>query len=962
MSAAPPSPAAGSDDGGLRFRDLGPLEVFRDGAPVPIGGARLTAALSLLLINAGRHVGDAALMEAMWSAQARPRSPSTLESHVWRLRKNLEPDRERGTPSEVLRREAGGYRLVATPGAVDSLRCERLATRARDALAGDAPAEALRCTEEGLALWRGRPYPTVADEVWATSAVARLLEMRDQLRELQVESLLAIGAPERALLELEPAIADSPLRERLHALRMRAQHRLGRTEEALRTYQEARNLLRDELGLEPGRELREAHAVVLAEAHAPEPRQTSAAHQPSDRLLAVAALCGREFDIAVVQSAVTADRPLSSSDELFAALARWTADGVVEPVARSMSRYRFRDGGQVEELASTLDPAARADAHHRLGEAVERQGGPLAQTARHFLLAAPVVGPRRGVDAGARAGDDALARDAFGEAAELYELTLEAQQFDQAPDLSLRADLLLRLGRARMAAGRRDQALEALQSAVGLAERLPPEQRGEVLIGAATAYSSWPSVPDTESVDRGLRSLVEAAQAALAAEDDRTRALLLARLAQALRHSPEVERGQPMSVEAERIARRLDDPATLVSALVARRLLVTDPAADRERLDLTAEAARIVADGHPDLPLLLFLQVNDHVTDGDLAAASMASTRLENAVRDGAAPGPLWLSARTRAALALLAGRLDRAEELMTAALDLGTRAQHPRARVTYETQRLLLHAWRGTSEDPLPWWRSAAETSAWHKAVFAWLAVDVGHPDEARVAVEELTVLDVARLPRNGAWLALCAALADATTALGMDDAAAHLLDVLRPYRGRVVAPFNGVVWAGSVDHWIGTLAAASGGFAEAEQRFVDALALNDRLGAALAAASTRTAYADMLGRRGRPEDRQRAAGLRDQALATSRARGATRLVERLDQPGAPPVEAVAASPLSDRERDVLRLVAGGLTNREIGARLHISPATVQRHTINLYRKIGARGRGEAAAYAVRHGIADAG
>jgi tetratricopeptide (TPR) repeat protein len=196
----------------------------------------------------------------------------------------------------------------------------------------------------------------VADEPWAVASVARLTEMRDQLRELLVESLLAVGAPDRALLELEPALAESPLRERLHALRMRAQHRLGRTEEALRTYQQARTLLRDELGLEPGPGLRETHAGILADDPPP---------------------CGTEFDIAVVQSAVTAAPPLFTSDEVFTALAGWTAGGVVEPLPRSMTRYRFRDPGQSAALARGVEPAARADAHHRLGEAVERRGGVL---------------------------------------------------------------------------------------------------------------------------------------------------------------------------------------------------------------------------------------------------------------------------------------------------------------------------------------------------------------------------------------------------------------------------------------------------------------------------------------------------------------------------------------------------------------------------------------------------------
>ncbi|WP_433503554.1 BTAD domain-containing putative transcriptional regulator [Pseudonocardia halophobica] len=249
----------------LRFRDLGPLEVDRGGEPVPLGGARLTAALSLLLVHAGRHVSADALTEAMWGAESRPRSPSTLDSHVWRLRKALEPQRNRGAPSQVLRHEATGYRLLAEPATVDSLRFEQLTSDAADLLAGGRPDEARDRAEQAMALWRGRPYPTVADASWAAAAVARLEEVRGQLRELLAEALLGTGSPQRALLELEPAVAETPLRERLWTLRMLAQHRLGRADEALRTYRQVRELFLEELGLEPGAELRELHRRILAE-------------------------------------------------------------------------------------------------------------------------------------------------------------------------------------------------------------------------------------------------------------------------------------------------------------------------------------------------------------------------------------------------------------------------------------------------------------------------------------------------------------------------------------------------------------------------------------------------------------------------------------------------------------------------------------------------------------------------
>ena len=256
-----PEPPAGS----LRFCDLGPLEVECAGAPVGLGGTRLAAALALLLVNAGQHVGVDALSDAMWGAQSPARSPSTLDSHIWRLRKVLEPRRERGRPAEVLRHDHGGYRLVSDAASIDSARFTAAADQTRELLAAGRAADAGRCAERALGLWRGRPYAGFADEPWAVAPVARLTEIRDQLRELQGEALLRAGSPERALLALGPGLADTPLRERLWALRMLAQHRLGRAEESLRSYTEVRTVLLDELGLEPGPELRELHGRILAE-------------------------------------------------------------------------------------------------------------------------------------------------------------------------------------------------------------------------------------------------------------------------------------------------------------------------------------------------------------------------------------------------------------------------------------------------------------------------------------------------------------------------------------------------------------------------------------------------------------------------------------------------------------------------------------------------------------------------
>lgn len=293
---------AGKD---LRFRDLGPLEVEEAGSVRPVGGSRLEAALALLLIHEGHPVGPDALSDAMWGDDGVKRSATTLDSHIWRLRRLLEPDRAPGGPPTILVREPGGYRLVVRTDRIDSVRFAALAGEAGELLATGQADRALRCTERAAGLWRGRPYGAAADTPWARAAVARLEEIRGRLRETRVGALLGVGSVDRALAELEVALAEEPLRERLWAYRMVAYRDGGRRPEALATYARARALLVDELGIEPGPDLQALHIALLRddapESNAPESTAPAAEQRVApDRTLPVSRdrFVGREREVA----------------------------------------------------------------------------------------------------------------------------------------------------------------------------------------------------------------------------------------------------------------------------------------------------------------------------------------------------------------------------------------------------------------------------------------------------------------------------------------------------------------------------------------------------------------------------------------------------------------------------------------------------------------------------------------
>ena len=216
--------------------------------------------LTLLLVRAGEPVSTDAVAEAIWGNRDR-RSASTVTSHLSRLRSMLGPA---GTGEPALVRTGGGLTLTVPADRIDSRRFETLADRARALLAAGQPGPAVAAAAEATALWRGRPYSPLSDEPWVAPAVARLEELYAQVRERFLDGLLAAGDPERVLVELRTEIPARPLRERLWALRMLAEYRTGRLDEALRTFHDARKLFLDELGVEPSAALADLQAGMLA--------------------------------------------------------------------------------------------------------------------------------------------------------------------------------------------------------------------------------------------------------------------------------------------------------------------------------------------------------------------------------------------------------------------------------------------------------------------------------------------------------------------------------------------------------------------------------------------------------------------------------------------------------------------------------------------------------------------------
>ncbi len=255
----------------MEFGILGPLEVYEAGKPVPIRGAKQRALLAVLLLHANRVVPRDQLIEALWEEEPPETARKALQVHVSQLRKLLGAD--------VLVTAAPGYLLRVEPGMLDLDRFEALRREAR----GADPRIAAEILREGVGLFRGRPLADFARERFAHGEIARLEELRLVALEDRIEAELDLGRHAELVGELEALVAENPLRERLCRQRMLALYRCGRQAEALDAYQAARRTLVDQLGIDPGRELRDLHQRILNQAADLEPAASPPAAAASER-------------------------------------------------------------------------------------------------------------------------------------------------------------------------------------------------------------------------------------------------------------------------------------------------------------------------------------------------------------------------------------------------------------------------------------------------------------------------------------------------------------------------------------------------------------------------------------------------------------------------------------------------------------------------------------------------------
>lgn len=242
----------------MRFRMLGPLLVDDGASWSAIRAAQQRLVAAILLLEAGRAVPVERLVDELWGERPPPSAAATVRGYMMRLRRLLG-----GGPGGPLVTRGLGYELVVEDSDVDARVFAGLVASGRRALADGRPATAAAKLAHGLALWRGPALADVPASPAVTAEAERLGQLRLAALEDWLDVQLQLGRHADVVDEAQRLVAEHPLRERLWARLMLAQYRCGRRAEALAAYQRARRALVEELGLEPGPELRELQRAVL---------------------------------------------------------------------------------------------------------------------------------------------------------------------------------------------------------------------------------------------------------------------------------------------------------------------------------------------------------------------------------------------------------------------------------------------------------------------------------------------------------------------------------------------------------------------------------------------------------------------------------------------------------------------------------------------------------------------------
>jgi class 3 adenylate cyclase/DNA-binding CsgD family transcriptional regulator len=667
---------------------------------------------------------------------------------------------------------------------------------------------------------------------------------------------------------------------------------------------------------------------------------------PSRSLLEVAAVSGTSFDLELIADA--------------AGMTPTEALGALEPALNSQlleeadgGAFRFAHALVQRSVEDDLPASERRRRHLQVGEAlVSRAAPPLDQVAHHFLAAVPLAPAAVAATYARRAARDSLAAVAYEHAVSLLEAALPL-----AGNGEERADLLLDLAEARMKAGDTAGSVEAAGQAAGLARR---RGDGDRLVRAAMLYeeATWRGARFGADAERLVRESLPYAS------DETTRVRLLACQSRALAFSGHDDAALATAEEAVASARRLDNRAALCQALLSPLYARWTPETFARQDGCAREASALAASLGDDESQLYAMDkmLIAPLLRGDLPEARRILIEHGHLAQRVRQPLFFLLESQVRSTVALCEGRLDDAEACAEEAGNWGHLL--PNAVGGYGVQLFEIRRAQGRLDEARPFVEAVArlgrEGATWRAGLVA-LYAELDMLDEAAAMLPALVTDDLAAVPRDSLWCGSLGYLADAAVATGDRDAAAVLYRLILPYRGQTLLtpPLS---CHGAADRFLGTLASVLQRWRQAASHLEAAVAFDNRSGARTWAAHSRYELGRLLAGRRRRDDAERARVLLTDALSLADQIGMSRLAGRcrgeLERLESSPLGSPQDVGLTARETAVLRLLAEGCTNREVGAELSISQHTAANHVRAILLKTGCGNRTEAAAWALRRGL----
>jgi tetratricopeptide (TPR) repeat protein len=563
---------------------------------------------------------------------------------------------------------------------------------------------------------------------------------------------------------------------------------------------------------------------------------------PCRRVLEIAAVAGLEVESPVI-AAVAASASQPGDDT-----AQRGPESVLEPLEEALEQRILSEvpgaGGTVafshalirDALYVGLSDGRRAQLHRLVGEVLENlspapNARRVAEIAHHFGAAVAGGGDvGKAISYARRAAAHARASLAYEEAARHYEAALGALAHGGA-DHRQECELLLGLGEAHRQASRGRAAREAYRRAGALARRL-----GEAELFARAALGFAGIVIGVE-VDDEVIAVLEEALAIAAPLPRALHAMLLSRLALELYFSPDTTGRAWISAEAVAVARESGDRRALAHALEARHFAMWGVFDPRQRLALADEMIRLAARINSSEVLMrgYSLRIGALLELGrieDVDATIAGHARLAEELRQ---PSHRWGAEMFAALRAMIDGRFAEAEERAAAAFALGRTVQGQTAASFFAAQMFFLRREQGRLAELEDGLRALADAQpkvpAW-RCGLANLYAEDGRPADAAREIAAATASELRDFPRDNSWLPAVTLLADACTVVGDARRAALLYDLVLPYAGQVVVAGVASACTGAVDRSLGRLAVTLGRWAEAEQHFERALAMNRRLG----------------------------------------------------------------------------------------------------------------------------------